>query len=63
MQNYQISVIEKEVMEGILKLENTKGSCLAFLRKINNLNMADNRGGERVVSIDRVIRNVQLLTE
>lgn len=45
MQNYHISVIEKEVTEGMLKVENTKGSCLAFLRKINNLNMADNRGG------------------
>ncbi len=46
MQNYHISVTEREVTEGIVNVEITKYSALAFLRKIEDINMADNRGAE-----------------
>eukprot|EP00094_Tigriopus_californicus_P008486 TCALIF_08178-PA protein Name:"Similar to KIAA1239 Leucine-rich repeat and WD repeat-containing protein KIAA1239 (Homo sapiens)" AED:0.19 eAED:0.24 QI:10/0.13/0.1/0.83/0.62/0.73/30/118/1888 len=46
MKSFQHSVIEREVHEGIIRAKETKGSSLAFLRKINNINLADQRRGE-----------------
>eukprot|EP00095_Tigriopus_kingsejongensis_P002552 maker-scaffold309_size213625-snap-gene-0.20 protein:Tk02552 transcript:maker-scaffold309_size213625-snap-gene-0.20-mRNA-1 annotation:"GI10101" len=45
MKSFQHSVVEREVVEGILEVKETKGSSLAFLRRINNLNLSDNKGG------------------
>ena len=45
MANYTMSVIEREVQQGILKVKDTKATALAFLRKINNLNVKDIRQG------------------
>ena len=46
MRKYHNSVIENEVTEGIFNMkENTKNTCLAFLREIKNFNIQDTRGG------------------
>ena len=47
MRNYHMSVTEKEVFAGIINVDNAKACSLAFLRKINNLSLADksSRGG------------------
>ena len=47
MQEYHTSVIEREVTEGIINTNSvTKYTALAFLRRIDDINMADTRGGE-----------------
>ena len=47
MQEYHTSVIEREVTEGIINTDCvTKYTALAFLRKIDDINMSDTRGGE-----------------
>ena len=43
MRSYQMSVIEREVKAGILEVEATKGSSLAFLREIKNMIISDNK--------------------
>ena len=46
MQTYTTSVVEKEVFEGIINTEYvTKYTALAFLRRIDDINMSDTRGG------------------
>ena len=45
MQNYQVSVIEREVNQGIVAQDFTKLTSLAFLRRIDQMNMSDTRGG------------------
>ncbi|XP_052126754.1 NACHT and WD repeat domain-containing protein 2, partial [Frankliniella occidentalis] len=39
MHNYFMSVTEREVINGILSVKNTKNSCLAYVRYINNINL------------------------
>ncbi|XP_026816728.1 NACHT and WD repeat domain-containing protein 2 isoform X2 [Rhopalosiphum maidis] len=39
MHNYYMSVTEREVINGILKVKNTKNHCLAYVRYINNINL------------------------
>ncbi|EEB13481.1 conserved hypothetical protein [Pediculus humanus corporis] len=39
MHNYFMSVTEREVINGILNVKNTKNHCLAYLRYINNINL------------------------
>ena len=46
MQNYQVSVIEREVNQGIVVQDFTKMTSLAFLRRIDQMNMSDTRGGK-----------------
>lgn len=43
MRSYQMSVIEREVKAGILDVEATKSSSLAFLREIKNVVISDNK--------------------
>ena len=44
--NYHISVVEREVLEGLLEVPETKGTCLVLARTVRSVNMNDNRGGE-----------------
>ncbi|XP_063218680.1 NACHT and WD repeat domain-containing protein 2 [Bacillus rossius redtenbacheri] len=37
--NYFMSVTEREVINGILNVKNTKNHCLAYIRYINNINL------------------------
>ncbi|KAK7576572.1 hypothetical protein V9T40_012858 [Parthenolecanium corni] len=37
--NYFMSVTEREVINGILNVSNTKNHCLAYVRHINNINL------------------------
>ena len=47
MQTYSTSVVEKEVFEGIINTEFvTKYTALAYLRRIDDINMSDARGGK-----------------
>ncbi|GAB0097357.1 NACHT domain-containing protein [Sergentomyia squamirostris] len=39
MHNYFMSVTEREVINGILNVKNTKNHCLAYVRYINNINL------------------------
>ncbi|KAI5755532.1 hypothetical protein M8J77_017783 [Diaphorina citri] len=39
MHNYFMSVTEREVINGILDVKNTKNHCLAYVRIINNINL------------------------
>ncbi|KAL7293010.1 hypothetical protein TKK_0013456 [Trichogramma kaykai] len=43
MHNYFMSVTEREVINGILNVKNTKNHCLAYLRYINNINLQNLR--------------------
>lgn len=46
MQEYLTSVVEREVVEGIINTDFvTKYTALAFLRRIDDINMSDTRGG------------------
>ena len=38
-QRFLFSVTEREVINGILNVKNTKNHCLAYLRYINNINL------------------------
>ena len=51
MQNYQVSVIEREVNQGIVAQDFTKMTSLAFLRRIDQMNMSDTRGGRKTLTI------------
>ena len=51
MQNYQVSVIEREVNQGIVAQDFTKMTSLAFLRRIDQMNMSDTRGGKKTLTI------------
>ena len=44
--NYHISVVEREVLEGLLEVPETKGTCLVLARTVRNVNMNDNKGGK-----------------
>ncbi|XP_046671615.1 NACHT and WD repeat domain-containing protein 2 [Homalodisca vitripennis] len=39
MHNYYMSVTEREVINGVLNVKNTKNHCLAYVRWINNINL------------------------
>ncbi|XP_039275654.1 NACHT and WD repeat domain-containing protein 2 [Nilaparvata lugens] len=39
MHNYFMSVTEREVINGVLNVKNTKNHCLAYVRYINNINL------------------------
>ncbi|XKL66768.1 hypothetical protein PGB90_010188 [Kerria lacca] len=39
MHNYFMSVTEREVINGILNVSNTKNHCLAYVRYVNNINL------------------------
>lgn len=39
MHNYFMSVTEREVINGVLNVRNTKNHCLAYVRYINNINL------------------------
>ncbi|XP_015115878.1 NACHT and WD repeat domain-containing protein 2 [Diachasma alloeum] len=43
MHNYFMSVTEREVINGILNVKNTKNHCLAYVRYINNINLQNLR--------------------
>ncbi|XP_026300938.1 NACHT and WD repeat domain-containing protein 2 isoform X2 [Apis mellifera] len=43
MHNYFMSVTEREVINGILNVKNTKNHCLAYIRYINNINLQNLR--------------------
>ena len=43
---YHISVVEREVLEGLLEVPETKGTCLVLARTVRNVNMNDNKGGK-----------------
>lgn len=43
MHNYFMSVTEREVINGVLKVKNTKNHCLAYVRYINNINLQNLR--------------------
>ena len=44
-QNYHISVVEREVQMGMLKVDDTKSTCFALIRQLKNVNMHDRNGG------------------
>ena len=54
MQNYQMSVIEREVNQGVVNVDFTKFSSLAFLRRIDEMNMSDTRGGYLVFTVIQI---------
>ncbi|CAB3365460.1 Hypothetical predicted protein [Cloeon dipterum] len=39
MHNYFMSVTEREIINGILNVKNTKNHCLGYIRYINNINL------------------------
>ncbi|KAM0725564.1 NACHT and WD repeat domain-containing protein 2 [Formica fusca] len=43
MHNYFMSVTEREVINGVLNVKNTKNHCLAYVRYINNINLQNLR--------------------
>ncbi|KAL6427738.1 hypothetical protein ACFW04_008880 [Cataglyphis niger] len=43
MHNYFMSVTEREVINGVLNVKNTKNHCLAYIRYINNINLQNLR--------------------
>ena len=55
LQTYQTSVVERECIEGVINTDYvTKYTTLAFLRKIDDINMSDNRGGKKLAFINKV---------
>ncbi|KAK5645668.1 hypothetical protein RI129_004132 [Pyrocoelia pectoralis] len=51
MHNYFMSVTEREVINGILNVKNTKNHCLAYLRYINNINLQNLKKASLFVDI------------
>lgn len=52
--NFQFSVIsvtEREVINGILSVKNTKNHCLAYIRMINNINLQNLKKASLFVDI------------
>ena len=57
LQTYQTSVVERECIEGVINTDYvTKYTTLAFLRKIDDINMSDNRGGKNLDVINQGLR-------
>lgn len=46
-----ISVTEREVINGILNVKNTKNHCLAYVRYINNINLQNLKKASNFVDI------------
>ncbi|XP_011493787.1 PREDICTED: NACHT and WD repeat domain-containing protein 2 [Ceratosolen solmsi marchali] len=66
MHNYFMSVTEREVINGILNVKNTKNHCLAYLRYINNINLQNLRKASLYLDIlNRSLDNeaAKLLTD
>lgn len=51
MHNYYMSVTEREVINGILNVKNTKNHCLAYIRYINNINLQNLKKASLFVDI------------
>jgi hypothetical protein len=51
-------VTEREVINGILNVKNTKNHCLAYIRYINNINLQNLRRASQFVDI--VNRNIDI---
>ncbi|CAB3255055.1 unnamed protein product [Arctia plantaginis] len=51
MHNYFMSVTEREVINGILNVKNTKSHCLAYVRYINNINLQNLKKASNFVDI------------
>ncbi|XP_030375810.1 NACHT and WD repeat domain-containing protein 2 [Scaptodrosophila lebanonensis] len=49
--NYFMSVTEREVINGILNVKNTKNHCLAYVRYINNINLQNLKKASLFVDI------------
>ncbi|KAH8361900.1 hypothetical protein KR200_007131 [Drosophila serrata] len=49
--NYFMSVTEREVINGILSVKNTKNHCLAYVRYINNINLQNLKKASLFVDI------------
>ncbi|XP_053968962.1 NACHT and WD repeat domain-containing protein 2 [Anastrepha ludens] len=49
--NYFMSVTEREVINGILNVRNTKNHCLAYVRYINNINLQNLKKASLFVDI------------
>ncbi|CAD6995895.1 unnamed protein product [Ceratitis capitata] len=49
--NYFMSVTEREVINGILDVKNTKNHCLAYVRYINNINLQNLKKASLFVDI------------
>uniref|UniRef100_T1J835 NACHT domain-containing protein n=1 Tax=Strigamia maritima TaxID=126957 RepID=T1J835_STRMM len=56
--NYFMSVTEREVINGILNVKNTKNTCLGYLRYINNINLGNAKAACKYVDmIGRAVDN------
>ncbi|XP_055855708.1 NACHT and WD repeat domain-containing protein 2 [Episyrphus balteatus] len=51
MHNYFMSVTEREVINGVLDVKNTKNHCLAYVRYINNINLQNLKKASLFVDI------------
>ncbi|KAJ9592434.1 hypothetical protein L9F63_015850, partial [Diploptera punctata] len=51
MHNYYMSVTEREVINGVLSVKNTKNHCLAYVRYINNINLQNLKKASLFVDI------------
>lgn len=51
MHNYYMSVTEREVINGVLGVKNTKNHCLAYVRYINNINLQNLKKASLFVDI------------
>ncbi|XP_023701873.1 NACHT and WD repeat domain-containing protein 2 isoform X2 [Cryptotermes secundus] len=51
MHNYFMSVTEREVINGVLNVQNTKNHCLAYVRYINNINLQNLKKASLFVDI------------
>ncbi|XP_023233004.1 NACHT and WD repeat domain-containing protein 2-like [Centruroides sculpturatus] len=49
--NYMMSVTEREVINGILKMPDTRNHCLAYIRKIENINMSNVKSAGKFVDL------------
>ncbi|KFB37533.1 AGAP011163-PA-like protein [Anopheles sinensis] len=49
--NYFMSVTEREVINGVLNVKNTKNHCLAYIRYINNINLQNLKKASLYVDI------------
>lgn len=48
---FTIPVTEREVINGVLNVKNTKNHCLAYLRYINNINLQNLKKASNFVDI------------
>ncbi|CAL8088657.1 unnamed protein product [Orchesella dallaii] len=51
MHNYFMSVTEREVINGVLNVENTKAHCIAYVRYINNINLQNIKKASNFIDI------------